>query len=570
MNRRHSSAIILLLSSFVAAQNPPQTTVVAPSAAQAAVPALPTTTSSLTDAQRKAHYADVAKKVEELLSQPDAARGFWGIQIISLANGQTVYENNADKLFLPASNTKLFTTITALATLGPDFRRTTSVETAGTLDRSGKLHGDLLLVGRGDPNLSGRVLPYNKKTERTTPALKLLEELADQLVQKGVKSIDGDVIGDDTYFAFERFGDGWSQDDLLWDYGAPVSALTINDNVVFMKMAPGTTIGDKAKIEFEPDVAYYEVDNRITTAAAGGKRNVSIDRQPGSRVLTVWGTIPLDDPGTNEALAIDDPADYAAKAFRAMLEKRGIAIKGKDHSGHLLLASLPPLAPESAVRVAQIAPSPKPGGGPETSDDAQKSATPARLVLASHQSQPLADDVRVTVKVSQNLHAELAFRQLGAIKGAQPTVEASLAVMKGFLTEIGIAPEEYTFSDGSGLSRQDMVTPRAVVKLLQFADFPSAWRAAFQDALPVAGEDGSLAERMKGTFAQDHVWAKTGSLGHVNALSGYAQTLSGDRLAFSIIVNNHKLGGRGATKIMDQILETVVNDTGAVATEKKP
>jgi serine-type D-Ala-D-Ala carboxypeptidase/endopeptidase (penicillin-binding protein 4) len=424
------------------------------------------------------------------------------------------------------------------------------------------LHGDLLLVGRGDPNLSGRVLPYNRKTERTIPSLKLLEDLADQVVQKGVKQIDGDVIGDDSYFAFERFGDGWSQDDLLWDYGAPVSALTVNDNVVFMKMTPGATIGDKAKIEFEPDVAYYEVDNRVATAAAGSKRNVSIDRQVGSRTLTLWGTIPLDDTGSNDALAIDDPADYAAKAFRSMLEKRGITIKGKDHAAHTLLASLPPISPETAVATLRDAHTPKPGGGAEPADT-PKSAPPARTVLAAHQSQTLADDVRVTDKVSQNLHAELAFRQLGAAKGTQPTVEASEAVVKGFLTEIGIAPEEYTFSDGSGLSRQNLVSPRAIVKLLQFADFPSGWRSAFQGALPVAGEDGSLANRMKGTVAQDHVWAKTGSLGHVNALSGYAQTLSGERLAFSILVNNHRITGGGATKIMDQILEAMVNDVGS-------
>lgn len=566
MKPRSTFVLIFLLACSAIAQTPAQT--VTPAAVPPAV-APPAVATPLTEAQRKAHYESVAAKIQELLSQPDAARAFWGIQIISLANGQTVYENNADKLFTPASNTKLFTTIAALALLGPDFREVTTVETAGTLDKNGKLHGDLLLVGRGDPNLSGRVLPYNLKTERTTPALKLLEDLADQVAQKGVKTIDGDVVGDDTYFAFERFGDGWSQDDLLWDYGAPVSALTVNDNVVFMKMSPGATIGDKAKIEFEPDVAYYEVDNRITTvAAATGPRKISIDRQVGSHVLTLWGTIPLDDTGSNEALAIDEPADYAAKAFRAMLEKRGITVKGKEHAAHTLLASVPPITPETAVASLPSATTSKPGGGAERTEPT-KPAAPAHTVLASHESQPLADDVRVTDKVSQNLHAELAFRQLGAAKGAQPTVEASVAVVKGFLTEIGIAPEEYTFSDGSGLSRQNLVSPRAIVKLLQYADFPSAWRAAFQSALPVAGEDGSLAGRMKGTIAQDHVWAKTGSLGHVNALSGYAQTLSGERLAFSIMVNNHRLTGGGATKIMDQILEAVVNDAVSVAPEAK-
>ena len=316
MNRRTTLALIVALTISAAAQTPTPP----PYGTHETHPLSAVAPKPLTDAQRKAHYADVTKKIDDLLAQPDASRAFFGIQIMSLANGQTIYETNADRLFQPASNTKLFTTVAGLALLGPDYRRLTTVETSGTLDKNGTLKGDLLLVGRGDPNISGRVLPYDKKTVRTTPSLKVLEDLADAVAQKGVKQIDGDVIGDDTYFSYERFPEGWAADDLLWDYGAPVSALTINDNVVFMKMTPGAIVGDKVKIEFEPDAPYYEVDNRLTTAAAGTKRNISMDRQPGSRVLVLWGTIALDDNVPNEALAIEDPADFAAKAFRAMLE----------------------------------------------------------------------------------------------------------------------------------------------------------------------------------------------------------------------------------------------------------
>src|SRR4051812_21457467 len=295
----------------------------------------------LTIAQRKAHYKSVAKKIDELLSDADAARGFWGINVVSLATGQTIYEQNADKLFTPASNTKLFTTAAAMATLGPDYRYHTTVETAGAIDKHGRLTGDLILVGRGDPNLSGRVLPYFHKTERTTPPLKMLEDLADQVVQKGLKSVDGDIVGDDTFYAFERFGEGWSQDDLMWEYGAPVSALTLNDNVIFIDVLPGATAGDRAFIKFDPDSTYYEVDNRITTVPAGsGPRKVSMDRQVGSRKLMLWGTIPLDDPGDSEGLAIEDPADFAAQVFRTMLEKRGVTISGKQRTNHFYLASI--------------------------------------------------------------------------------------------------------------------------------------------------------------------------------------------------------------------------------------
>ncbi|MCU1306030.1 MAG: D-Ala-D-Ala carboxypeptidase [Acidobacteriaceae bacterium] len=494
--------------------------------------------------------------------------------MVSLATGQTIYEQNADKLFTPASNVKLFTTAAALATLGPDYRYHTTVETSGALDNHGRLTGDLILVGRGDPNLSGRVLPYFQKTARTTPPLKMLEDLADQVVQKGLKTVDGDIVGDDTFYAFERYGEGWSQDDLMWEDGAPASALTLNDNVIFINVLPGSTIGDRALIKFDPDSTYYEVDNRITTVAAGsGPRKVSMDRQVGSHKLMLWGTVPLDDPGNSEALAIDDPADFAAQIFRSMLEKRGVTISGKQRVNHFYLASLAsPVV--TAVLPKGSTPDAEPaskGGGPDL-PIAPKPVEPQRTVLASRDSGPLSDDLRVINKISQNLHAELTLRLLGHEKGAAPTLDASLEVLKRVLASAGIAPEEYVFYDGSGLSREDLATPRAVVKLLRFADSPNtaaSWRQAFRSTLPVAGEDGSLANRMKGSFAQGHVWAKTGTLGHVNALSGYAETASGEPLAFSIICNNHKLTGKGAVKIMDQIVEAIVDDSVRAAPGRK-
>src|SRR5947199_1288382 len=174
------------------------------------------------------------KRVGAILGQPDLTRGFWGIEVVSLQNGKVRYSQNADKLFTPASNTKLFTTAAALALIGPDYKFRTTVETAGTLDRYGRLNGDLLLVGRGDPNLSGRELPYDLRTQRNDHPIQALEMLADALVQKGVKFIDGDIVADDSYFAFERYGEGWTQDDLVCAAGAAVTALTINNNVVFL------------------------------------------------------------------------------------------------------------------------------------------------------------------------------------------------------------------------------------------------------------------------------------------------------------------------------------------------
>ena len=208
-------------------------------------------------------------RIADVLAEPDLARGYWGIEIVSLSTGKVLYVQNGDKLFTPASNTKLFTTAAALALIGPDYKFRTSVETTGSLDRHGRLNGDLILVGRGDPNLSGRELPYDLRTQRNDQPIKVLEDLADSLVQKGVKYVDGDLVADDSYFAFERYGEGWSQDDLVWGDGAPVTALAINDNVVFVNILPADRPGDRAFVSIVPFADYYRVDNRIITTPAG-------------------------------------------------------------------------------------------------------------------------------------------------------------------------------------------------------------------------------------------------------------------------------------------------------------
>ncbi len=233
------------------------------------------------------------KRVAAILAPSDLARGFWGIEVVSLSTGKVLYARDADKLFTPASNTKLFTTAAALALIGPDYSFRTTVETNGTLDTHGRLTGDLVLVGRGDPNLSGRELPYTLHTQRNDHPIRVLEQLADTLAQKGVKYVDGDIIADDSYFAFERYGEGWSQDDLVWADGAPVSALTINDNVIFVNILPADRAGDRAFVSITPFADYYRIDNRIITTPAGTGRKIFINREPGATVLTLWGNMPL-------------------------------------------------------------------------------------------------------------------------------------------------------------------------------------------------------------------------------------------------------------------------------------
>src|SRR3954469_11671413 len=438
----------------------------------------------------------LAKKIEKLLADPEVARGFWGIEVVSLTSGKTLYEQNPDKLFTPASNTKLFTTAATFALIGPDFRYKTDVETTGTIDKYGRLTGDLVLVGRGDPNLSGRLFPYATGGPRQLPAPVVLEQLADELVQKGLKFIDGDVIADDSYFPFQRWAPGWEQDDLVTEYGAPVSALTINDNVVYVRIMPADRPGEKAFVDVAPFAEYYRLDNRIMTTPPGtGPSKITISREPGSNDVLLWGTIPQDDPGGAQAIAVDDPAQFAAQWFRQSLERHGVVVYGRERTRHTDLANLTTFSVTSRAAA---------GGGTSSN------MTIAPLVLAVHDSGPLSEDLMVINKVSQNLHAELMLRLLGRERGTAGTIDGGLEVLNGFLSKAEITPEEYTLLDGSGMSRQNLVTPRATVKLLRYAA-TQPWGNLYRATLPIGGVDGTLANRFRGTPAEGLVHGKTGS-----------------------------------------------------------
>jgi D-alanyl-D-alanine carboxypeptidase/D-alanyl-D-alanine-endopeptidase (penicillin-binding protein 4) len=524
----------------------------------------------------------LAKQIEGILTQLPLDRAHWGIDVVDLETGKTLYSQNAEQLFLPASNTKLFTTAAALAIAGPEYRFRTTVEAEGRIDSHGRLLGDLAIVGRGDPNISGRALPYALKTQRTPPHTQILEEMADQVARSGLKIVDGDLIGDDTYYAFERYAEGWAVDDLQWVDGAPVSALTFNDNVVFVNIQPGEQPGDKALVTVEPETGYYELDNRVVTSVAGVTKRVGIHRDPGSKKIVLWGSLPVGDAGMKEPLAIEDPAEFVAQLFRTLLERRGIVIRGKARARHgegaQFFDPIPPPAKLPAPGMDNPAVN-RPAGTPETAGAVPQpaatqtenplSATPAQRapeadfpstnkVLAEHFSTPLLDDIRVTNKVSENLHAELALRLAGKLRGYGGSFEGGVAAVKQFLLQAGLKEDEFTFLDGSGLSRRDLVTPAATVQLLIYAA-RQPWGSAFEESLPVSGVDGSLSDRFQKTPAVGLIHAKTGSLSHVNALSGYGQTQSGKRFVFSILCNTHNLPASKVLGAMDAVVKLLVS-----------
>jgi D-alanyl-D-alanine carboxypeptidase/D-alanyl-D-alanine-endopeptidase (penicillin-binding protein 4) len=490
---------------------------------------------------------ELKPRLDRLLALPEASRAHWGIKIVSLDTGKTLYSLDERKLFTPASNTKLFTTALALATLGPDFRFHTTVEAAGPPDKHGRVAGDVWLMGRGDPNLSGRALTYTGRTERDGPPPRALDALADQLVSRGLRYVDGDLVADDTYFVFERFGEGWSQNDLVWGYAAPVSALAINDNALFLQVLPGEKPGDPAQVKLDPPELYYRVQNRVRTVegrgprAAGaeppaGRPRILVNREPGEKTLEVWGTIPADDPGGNQRIAVDDPAEFAGRYFSDALARRGVVLYGQVRPSHCRAYEFDDLR----------APRPVPPG------------TASRYVLAGYDSQPLADGLKVVDKDSQNLHAEMLLRTVARELRGIGSVAAGLEEMKTFLARAGVPEGQYVFYDGSGLSWHNLVSPSAVVALLKYME-RQPLRGLWRDLLPVAGVDGTLRERLKDTAAAGRIQAKTGTLSHVNALSGYATTGKGERLVFSILVNNHNLRGREATAFIDRICPEMID-----------
>ena len=467
--------------------------------------------------------AGLPESVQKLLDSSPAARtAFWGIQIVDLASGKTLYELNPDHFFVPASNAKLFSTALALIRLGPDFTFQTRVLADSAPDEQGRIPGSLRLVGGGDPNLSARAVPYRMGPVAGN-ALAAIEELAGQVAARGVKRVDGDIIGDDTWYLWQPYAVGWSIDDPQSDDGPPVSALTINDNTLTLNVRPGAKVGDPAALSLTPPIEFYRLENRIRTVAAGGERRIHLWRIPGSRDAELWGTIPLRDRGQDMPLGVEDPALLAAIALRTALQARGVTMGGSAVVRHAF--------------PAEAAEAPEPLGGIE---------------LARRVSAPLIEDLRITAKVSQNLHAELALRAVGRARRNVGSFEAGLEELKAFLAEAGIDAAAYNIVDGSGLSRLNLVTPAAVMKLLRYM-YGSPARENWIGILPVGALDGTLSSRFGETAAAGRVHAKTGTLSHVSTLSGYLQRPDGSWVAFSILVNNFNGRAAEVRGVMDRI-----------------
>src|SRR5467141_3936257 len=375
-------------------------------------------------AASKKATARFAARAEALLGTTPTNKGEWGLLIADAESGETLYGQNADRYFVPASNMKLFTTALALAKLGPEFRFHTTLESRGTISSEGVLSGDVMLVGRGDPNLSNRKFPYELKEEFDGPTEKALVELADALVAKGVKEISGDVIGDDSYFPRERYPNGWEIDDMVWEYGAAISAIVVDDNTVALTLTPGEQAGSPVQAAVAPATPDFMVENDVTTSAADAKPDLTLTREPGSNLVVVKGSLPARSAPRKLVLAIEEPAQHAAALLKRLLEERGVKVAGVARARH-----------DHA----------EPGGDP--------------VVLAEHASVPLGDSVKLINKISQNLHTEMLLRTVARQSGVWATPDELMKVPADFYTSAGIAPGAVLQADASGLSQNDLVTP---------------------------------------------------------------------------------------------------------------
>ncbi|MGH3181092.1 MAG: D-alanyl-D-alanine carboxypeptidase/D-alanyl-D-alanine endopeptidase [Streptosporangiaceae bacterium] len=449
----------------------------------------------------------LARRLRDILASPDYQRGFWGVYVLSLDRQRVLFDQNGEHWFTPASNAKLFTLAAALHRLGGDYRFHTALEATAAPDASGTVAGDLVWAGVGDPSLSGRPFPY--RVDPPAPNLPfdpnlVPRRLAAQLAAHGVTHITGDIIGDDRYFAPDPYPRGWAIADMTWDYGAPVSALTLNDNTRFLQILPGLTAGSAARLQFSPALGAPACDNQVTTTPAGSPSQVRLQPDPVSGVLHLTGQLALDSPGELEALAVAEPALFAAQLLRQALLAQGVTVDGSARARHI--------PPDAAVPAVE---------------------------LAAWDSPPLAQILQATAKVSQNLEAELMLRELGKLRGAAPTSAAGATVVRAFLQSAGLDASDDAQVDGSGLSRLDLATPAGVVRLLAtMARAPAPEAADWQALFPVAGRDGTLEHRFRDSPESGRLLAKTGSLSHDNALSGYLTTRRGERLAFAMLSNN--------------------------------
>jgi len=432
--------------------------------------------------------------------------GKFGAMVVSLTRGDTLFAQNAGEMMQPASTMKLFSTAVALDRFGPEHRFSTDVLRDGPVGADGLVNGNIYLRADGDPSMSARFYK--------DPNLPMAT-LARSVAAAGVKHVKGDLVYDASAFDDQKIPDGWKTTYLGAAYAARVSALSLNENIVWVVVQPS---GKSAAVTLEPATTAIPV--RSTVRLVGGRGGRIIARRAADGGIDVSGSIGSSSGPLRYSLVVDDPALFTAGALRAALQNVGIIVDGTI----------------------------KPG---KTPGNAEK--------VASFDSTPLSQIVSEMNRESINIVAELLFRDASRASASNgtATAETGLANLRDFLQKkVGADPQWVKVSDGSGLSTLDFLTPRVMIDLLSYAH-RGPWSSAFHGSLPVAGESELLRRRMRSTPAQGNLHAKTGTTNTVIALGGYVTAKDGEIMAFSFIYNGNDRWNAKAT--MDGMGATLAN-----------
>ena len=437
-----------------------------------------------------------------ITQRPGVQRAEWGIVVQSLDRDEPLFELNPRALLVPASTAKLISVASAVDAVGWNFRYETAVKAGGPVV-DGTLHGDLLVSGTGDPSIAGR---GGDDLSTWIQAIRAI----------GIRRIEGRIIGDDDAIDEPRPGFGWAWDDLGYTTGALFGALNLAENRMAVTVTPGAAAGAPATLNVDPDAVDRPLKNRATTGAAGSSPLLWPEQRPGEPFLTIAGSIPSGARAVRLLVSAGNPTLWFASVLRHQLIAAGIDVTG------------------AAADV----------------DDVIIDRSSFRTIY-TYRSHPLSDIVQPLLKNSINLYAEAVMR-LNSAPGVFATNDAALDGLKQRLARWTIAADGVQLVDGSGLSRRDVVAPEALLTILRRMYDPSG-TSPWMTALPIAGVDGSLENRMKGTAAERNLRAKTGTMSNVRALAGYVTTRDGEHLALVVIVNDFEGTGVPATQAIDAI-----------------
>ncbi len=463
-------------------------------------------------------FTKLRSQIDSVFSQPYFAHAHWGAYIKSLKTGKVWYSRNANKMFMPASNEKIPSAASALTVLGPQFKFETDLCYDGSI-AGDTLKGNLIVFGNGDPTLYS----HFQKDPRD-----LFRSWAVMLKGRGIKNISGNVIGDDNAFEDEALGYGWSFDGLDSWYSAEVGALQFNEDYIDLRIVPPSTVNGEVEIIPNIPTKYFNIIKNIEVTDTGRTR-IFISRPYGTNDIHVNGVVRAGSRAFERSPSIHNPTLFYVTVLKETLEEEGINVNGKA---------------EDCDDIE---------GWQHTAADFN--------ILDKHLSPPMKDIIKEMMKRSQNLYAETMPRILGWYKTGEGSFREGKRVVADVLKKFGIEPRTYAYMDGSGLSRYDYISPEQEVKILQAMTKSPYWDVWY-DALPIAGIDGTLRNRMKGTAAEKNVHAKTGTISNVRGLSGYITTGGGEHLVFSFLVNGHLLTSKDTEDITDTVLEMIADYKG--------